>query len=447
MEKRKIWIAAAIGVIAVLVIAILIINRNEGKVKLFSGTDYPCVYWQEGDSVLFRLQDGQNGDLPWQVLEENGIVESAVKGEVKGEKVTYALSPKSPGMTEVRLYKTREMSGFEAEIVSVTIPVEIAENESGLTLRVYGSPSLADQGGGIGGKGTDYPYMLLNNRNGTAKICFVSGGNDWKVSDRTNMAGMDWTVGDGDADVCWIYENPEYDPDAEPVTELATEADEAVYRDEEASTEDGTELNSDPVKPAKSAEDVSEVDIPDGEDWDGVIDMSDYLVDGEIPEDVLKALEKKMEVREREQVMASSGASEEDAAGDAAGTAANAAYDRTREKILETLDPKLAKQQGEAEDASGINSTLDYSGLYEIDDPAASVTTESVEDMILAASGAADRMGDSSGMTDREAQAVVVKETILTVSSEQYHVTEYIRVRFMSDGRVLLSVSKKGPKK
>ena len=55
---------------------------------------------------------------------------------------------------------------------------------------------------------------------------------------------------------------------------------------------------------------------------------------------------------------------------------------------------------------------------------------------------------DEEALKNREAEKInVVKETILTVSSEQYHSVEYIKVSFMSDGNIMLSVSKKGPKK
>ena len=107
--------------------------------------------------------------------------------------------------------------------MSVEIPINITENESGLAVNMLGAPTLTDNGGGVGGKDTDNPYVLLNNGDGTARVVFVKGQNDWRISDSSNMANLEWAVIEENMDSCWISENASYDPNAEVVSTEATE--------------------------------------------------------------------------------------------------------------------------------------------------------------------------------------------------------------------------------
>ncbi len=406
MNKKKILIAGIAVLLFAVLLAVIIINVNKGKVKLFTDSNYPCMYKSRDNNVVFQLNDKNNYDIPWQIEEDGGIVDASVKNDGKGRKAVYTLSAKAPGMTELRLYKTKELLGFEVEIVSVRIPVNISENETGMVLNVFGSPTLTDNGGAVGGRNTDNPYILLNNGDGTAKVVFVKGQNDWTVSDSSNMASIEWNIADDSYDLCQISENPDYDPDAEVTTEITTEyiepensGDEEDMIDPESVTEDNSESSSSKgssEKPSKTAKDIGNMTISDEDYENGSIDLSEYAVDGEIPEDVLKALDEKLAEKAKEM-------------GDDSG------YSSDSESDSELSDT----EDGEAsEDGLTIN-------------PETGVVIINEEDL----------------MNMRAEKITVVKETILTVSSEQYNTVEYIKVSFMSDGNIMLSISKKGPKK
>lgn len=497
MKKKKIIIAAIAVILLVVIIAVIIININKGKVKLFTDSNYPCMYKSKDNSIVFRLKDKNNSDIPWQIEEDGGIVDASVKNDGKGRKAVYTLSAKAPGMTELRLYKTKELSGFEVEVVSVRIPINISENESGMVLNVFGSPTLTDNGGGVGGKNTDNPYILVNNGDGTAKVVFVNGQNDWRVSDSSNMASLEWNISDDSYDSCQISENPDYDPDAEVTTEETTE-----YVESDASEENGPEDtdadNSESAskgtgeKPDKTAKDIENMTISDEDYENGSIDLSEYLVDGEIPEDVLEALDKKFAEKAKEMGDDTYEESTEESlenTGDASNNGSNngnkdsagsSSYDSTQTGTAgnngtsgtnaDTTD-NISTTDGNS-DPTGLGATIDYSGLYETYDDSdssseAGMGSEATDNEASDGESSDAENGDASSedgytidpetgeliideeaLKNREAEKInVVKETILTVSSEQYHSVEYIKVSFMSDGNIMLSVSKKGPKK
>ena len=291
MKKKTILITSAIVLLLAVITAIIVISVNRGKVKVFTDTNYPGFYKQKDNNIVFRLKDKNNSDVPWQIEEESGIVEVATKGEGTGKKVSFTFAPKAPGITNLRLYKSKELFGFNIDIVSVEIPINITENESGLAVNMLGAPTLTDNGGGVGGKDTDNPYVLLNNGDGTARVVFVKGQNDWRISDVSNMANLEWSVIEENMDSCWISENPSYDPDAEVVsTEATEEGEDGGDADSEGESEKSTG-----TKPAKTAKDIANITISDEEYEGDSIDLSEYMVDGEIPEDVLKELDKKLE--------------------------------------------------------------------------------------------------------------------------------------------------------
>ena len=296
MKKKTILITSAIVLLLAVITAIIVISVNRGKVKVFTDTNYPGFYKQKDNNIVFRLKDKNNSDVPWQIEEESGIVEVATKGEGTGKKVSFTFAPKAPGITNLRLYKSKELFGFNIDIVSVEIPINITENESGLAVNMLGAPTLTDNGGGVGGKDTDNPYVLLNNGDGTARVVFVKGQNDWRISDSSNMANLEWAVIEENMDSCWISENASYDPNAEVVSTEATEEGE----DGGDADSEGESEKSSGTKPAKTAKDIANITISDEEYEGDSIDLSEYMVDGEIPEDVLKELDKKLEKMAKE---------------------------------------------------------------------------------------------------------------------------------------------------
>lgn len=481
-KKNIIIISAATVLVFVVLITIIVISANKGKVKLFAGTNYPCVYEQKNDNIVFRLKDKNNSDIAWQVDEESGIVEASAKGEGKGRKAAFTLSPKAPGITELRLYKTKELFGFEVEIVSVNMRINVAENDTGMALEVLGTPTLTDNGGGVGGKNTDNPYILLNNEDGTARVVFVKGRNDWLISDSSNMANLESAVIEENMDSCWVSENTSYDPEAEVVVvdteesndsggaEDDTEGNDADGVSSDAdSASDGTSSSSDSdsngssgsgSKPEKTVKDIENMTISDEDYENGEIDLSEYAVNGEIPEDVLAALDQKLdeEAKERGEYVP-----EESADFDMVAAYLDSSRSNTGEAggadasgTTGDVDGAGISDDGTAGDTASNNndnsntldSTVDYSGLYEsYDTEDSSLVDEDENEPYTIDPETGELIVNEDYVGNADEEVTVVKETILTVSSEQYNTTEYIKVTFMSNGKVILSISKKGPKK
>lgn len=489
MKKKTILITSAIVLLLAVITAIIVISVNRGKVKVFTDTNYPGFYKQKDNNIVFRLKDKNNSDVPWQIEEESGIVEVATKGEGTGKKVSFTFAPKAPGITNLRLYKSKELFGFNIDIVSVEIPINITENESGLAVNMLGAPTLTDNGGGVGGKDTDNPYVLLNNGDGTARVVFVKGQNDWRISDSSNMANLEWAVIEENMDSCWISENPSYDPNAEVVSTEATEEGE----DGGDADSEGESEKSSGTKPSKTAKDVANMTISDEEYESGSIDLSEYMVDGEIPEDVLKELDKKLEkmAKERGEDVSGDGATEVSEATTERRTEATtertteaaveattessseaAAPDNSSEETTESsseaaaegseetavIDSEAAAEIGSTEEEdNGLDATMDYSGLYDgfnmMYDYTVNGNTDGNEEGNEETSDEAYTIDPETGELVinedvlNKRRTTVVKETILSVSSEQYKTIEYIKVSFMADGNIVLSISKKGPKK
>ena len=465
--KKMILIISAIVLFLAGITTIIVIGLNRGKVKIFTDTNYPGVYKQKDNNIVFRLKDKNNYDIPWQIEEESGIVEVSTEGEGTGKKVSFILIPKAPGITDLRLYKSRELFGFNIDIVSVVIPVNITENETGMVVNVLGSPSLTDNGGGVGGKNTDNPYVLINNGDGTARVVFVKGQNDWRISDDSNMTNLEWSVIEENMDSCWISENPTYDPSTEVVSTENTEESNGEDDGDTGSEEDSGK-NSD-TKPSKTAKDIANMTISDEEYEGNSIDLSEYMVDGEIPEDVLAELDKKLEKMAKERGDGVSESVTSEVIRETTERTTEATTERNIEATSEVdgeamvednvetsteIDGETTVEGGSTEkEDNGLNATIDYSGLYDgynmMYDSTANSSTEEDEETAEEAFTIDSATGEliiNEDVINRK-KTTVVKETILTVSSEQYKTIEYIKVSFMADGKTVLSISRKGSKK
>ncbi len=365
-----------------------------------------------------------------------------------------------------------------------------------MAVNVLGVPTLTDNGGGIGGKNTDNPYVLLNNGDGTARVVFVKGRNDWRISDVSNMANLEWSVIEENMDSCWISENHSYDPDAEVVSTESTEegsGESSEDEDDGDANSEGKSGKSTGTKPAKTAKDIANITISDEEYEGDSIDLSEYMVDGEIPEDVLKELDKKLEnmAKERGEDVPDESATEVSEATTERRTEATtertteaaveattessseaAAPDNSSEETTESsseaaaegseetavIDSEAAAEIGSTEEEdNGLDATMDYSGLYDgynmMYDYTVNGNTDGNEEGNEETSDEAYTIDPETGELVinedvlNKRRTTVVKETILSVSSEQYKTVEYIKVSFMADGKIILSISRKGPKK
>ena len=122
------------------------------------------------------------------------------------------------------------------------------------------------------------------------------------------------------------------------------------------------------------------------------------------------------------------------------------------------IDSEAAAEIGSTEEEdNGLDATMDYSGLYDgynmMYDYTVNGNTDGNEEGNEETSDEAYTIDPETGELVinedvlNKRRTTVVKETILSVSSEQYKTVEYIKVSFMADGKIILSISRKGPKK
>ena len=390
-KKQKFMIIGIIVAILLVIgiIALIVAGINKGKVRLFTDTDYPCWYKQKKENIVLSIDGRVTSDNNWNVEVGSDSVELLSRGKESGGKVKYTLTPKAAGLCDIRFYKMKEVAGYEYEMVSVYIPAYVEEVEEGLVVRILEDPELVDNGGADGGRNTDYPYLLMDQNDGTGKILFINGQNDWRVTSDNDMVFIENIVGaassDGSngKDSIIINNNASYDPEstteANPYnTEEAggSHAGEKKGEQQGGADEDSTTqeknytLAKDPEKLVITKDDID----PDGH---VNIDLSDYMVEGEteLRPEVDAIIEK---------------------------------------KILEAL----------GDDAVTGNDN------EETDEETETSDSEDNEDGDL----------DNTDVTAANGQK---KETVLTISSESLGVTEYIKVVVRQDGKVMLYTSKK----
>ena len=382
-NKKIIIIGVIVAILLVIgIIALIVAGINKGKVKLFTDSDYPCWYKQKKENIVLSIDGRVTSENNWNVEMGSDSVELLAKGKESGGKVKYTLRPKAAGLCDIRFYKTKEVAGYEYEMVSVNIPAYVEEVEEGLIVRILDDPELVDNGGADGGRNTDYPYLLMDQNDGTGKILFINGQSDWRVTSDNDMVFVEESVSSDGKNSIIINNNASYD------SESTTKAN--PYNTEEGATVEGEKkgeqqggADEDSTTEEKSytlAKDPEKLVITkDDIDSNGHvnIDLSDYMVEGET---------------------------------------------ELRPEVDAIIEKKILEALGEGAGTGNDNGETDE----------ATVTDDNEDDE--------DSDLDN---TDVTAANGLKKETVLTISSESLGATEYIKVIVRPDGKVMLYTSKK----
>ena len=234
MDKKKIILIA--GLVAVLVIGIIIVLvSRSGKsdyIKLFEDTNYPGIFKNDKGKFVLQIESKSNTDLTWNIeVENNEIFDAAINGSDKGKKTSFIISPKAVGYSLLILSKEREVEGEKIKAVEARIPVSIGESNAGLYAGIAEGSVLIDNGGGIGGTGTNTPYYLKNDiETGVGMIIFPKEAYGWVVEADTGMVSVDLAVNDKEQLVYSVTCNPDFDPVA------YAEAEKLKYKDTDSET-------------------------------------------------------------------------------------------------------------------------------------------------------------------------------------------------------------------
>ncbi len=216
MDKKKIILIA--GLIAVIVIGIIIvlISRN-GKseyTKIFEGTDYPGQFKNDNGNIILEIESKSNTELSWNIeVENNEIFDATLKGGDSGKKNSFIISPKTVGYSLLILSKEREIEGEKIKTIEARIPVSVAEATDGMYVSIADGSVLVDNGGGVGGTGTDSPYYLKNDlETGVGMIIFSKETYGWTVEPGSGIISVDSGVNAKGQLVYSVSYNPNFDP-------------------------------------------------------------------------------------------------------------------------------------------------------------------------------------------------------------------------------------------
>ena len=195
--KRKLLVAIPILAIIAIIVVILILTREKGPedLILLADSGYPVTLSENGAELKVTLDGSKTKDFTWAFHVENeNLIEVSGQAEEKKGKVTYVISPKVAGLSEVEFIRTGNVAGTETTAVSIVLPVLVYEEEEKLVAR-HAEEAYFNSFNEIGGATLEYPYLLENREDGTAAITFPKGDSDWTFIDPDGVVGTEYMVG------------------------------------------------------------------------------------------------------------------------------------------------------------------------------------------------------------------------------------------------------------
>ena len=200
--KRKLLVAIPILAIIAIIVVILILTRDKGteELILLQDSGYPITLSEKEAELKITLDGSKTKDFSWSFHAENeDLITVTAQGEEKKGKVTYVISPKVTGLSEVEFTRTGTVAGTETTVVSIVLPVLVYEEEGKLFVR-HAEDAYLSALNETGGATLEYPYFLENQEDGTAVITFPKGDSDWTFIDPDGVVGTEFLVGpDGEA--------------------------------------------------------------------------------------------------------------------------------------------------------------------------------------------------------------------------------------------------------
>ena len=206
--KLKIAIIAASILVIILCIVLFIVTGKSGKkTDVFSDTDYPMSYQQDGGNLIVNLNGKESKELSWSYeVSDDTYVDVTLKGKEKNGKATFIISPKVCGIVHVIFTRKSEVADYSIDEVTIDFPIYVAETEEGLKVTHLEAAKQTQSSGGVIGEDTEFPVLLKTGENGMAIIKFVNGSNDWVVDpDPLGYVDMYGAI-DDDGDFIYVVE-------------------------------------------------------------------------------------------------------------------------------------------------------------------------------------------------------------------------------------------------
>ncbi len=204
--NRKHAIIITLALIVLLSAVLLILQFAGGKktVSLFNDTDYPAICKQKGSDLIISLDGGKTKDLTWECeVASPEIAEAKIKGTEKKGKAAFTVTPKAAGETDVIFTRKQAVGDYEVTAVKMYISVNVKKTDKGFTTEVSDDNMLIPGNEYICASSTDYPFLLKNESDGSSRIVFLNGINDWRVNESDDRIRL---FGSVDDEGRWIYD-------------------------------------------------------------------------------------------------------------------------------------------------------------------------------------------------------------------------------------------------
>ena len=196
--KRKLLVALPLIILLIIIIIILILTRKKDPegTPLLNTSDYPVTFQQVGTDIEISLDGSKTPDFTWSAVNRgNDVVEIKPKAEEKKGKITYILSPKLEGSTDVEFVRNGEKDGMTYDAIRFTFPVHVGMTEEGLTVSL--EPGQEITGGTlVGGADTEHPFLIKRDDKGELRVEFPKGNADWILFDPNDEVEMLSMLGD-----------------------------------------------------------------------------------------------------------------------------------------------------------------------------------------------------------------------------------------------------------
>ncbi|MCR4715838.1 MAG: hypothetical protein K5656_01530 [Lachnospiraceae bacterium] len=182
-KKTALIIAIALIVILIAVLIVIAIIDNQKKKTLFSKSDFPVKFEQEGADMHLTIKNKTDKENLWTVsTDAYERVEVKEVTKTKKSRDEYIVSPKNAGPSIVRFIKEEDIMGVKFNVCTLSISFSVEEEKDGLIAKLYPSTSSIRVGDrNVFAKGTDYPFYIESDTYGSS-IVFLNGVSDWEIS-------------------------------------------------------------------------------------------------------------------------------------------------------------------------------------------------------------------------------------------------------------------------
>ena len=215
INKVLMIIIAAVVVILIVVLALFIrktmLKHKVAKsmnVQLYQNADYPILYNEDGDGIVFTLDGSKTPDLKWDVIiGDEEFVSADAQGEEVDGKAIYNVAPLKGGSTDIHFVRSMNVEDVTVNVVDIKTKLFVEEREDYINLIMDGnieyvkgpdviaedseSPVIINNASSDASADSEYAdYDELNGNASEGDIYFVKGSEDWEFESTDGLVDI-----------------------------------------------------------------------------------------------------------------------------------------------------------------------------------------------------------------------------------------------------------------